>query len=128
MTGTTNLFEVELAGDTLIVTPTHDLHELDFRDIEVEATAALNLLRRSSARNVVLDLHRINCCGSTALGEFVQLWRLVNTRQGRMALCNVSEQARETLEVTNLDSIWPICCGRGEALATVRGEMVCATT
>jgi anti-anti-sigma factor len=119
MTVATDLFVVELQGETLIVTPTCDLHELDFRAIEANGTAVLQRLQSGTARNVVVDLQQTTCCGSTALGEFVQLWRVVKARRGRMALCNVSDQEREALEVTNLDTMWPICSSREEALIAV---------
>ena len=128
MTVATKLFEVELEGDTLIVTPTRDLHELDFRDIEREGAVVFERLRRGTARNVVLDLHRISLCGSTALGAFVQLWRVAKSRQGRMALCNISEREREILEATNLDTLWLICTSRDEAMSVVNRTLAKAAS
>ncbi len=120
----TDLFEIELLGDTLIVTPRHSLRELEFHEIEEKAAEVVNFLRSTSARNVVVDLHRTDYCGSTALGAFAQFWQVVKARQGRMALCNISEHEEEVLQVTNLETLWPICANRAAALALVNSAAI----
>jgi anti-anti-sigma factor len=120
MQTTADLFEVDLEGDTLVVTPCRNLRELDFHEIEEETETVVNLLRRGPARNVVVDLHRTDYCGSTALGSFAQLWQVVKVRKGCMAFCNVSDHEKEILQITNLDHLWPICSSRSEALEAVK--------
>lgn len=117
---TANLFEIERTGDTLVVVPTADLRELDYREIEAEAAEVLDLLDRMHARNVVLDFHRTDYYGSTALGFFVKLWKRVSKAGGRLAFCNVSAHEREILQITKLDHLWPICSSRDKALAAIR--------
>jgi hypothetical protein len=36
-----------------------------------------------------------------------------------MAFCNLSPQEKEILRLTKLDSLWPICGSREEAMQTV---------
>jgi anti-anti-sigma factor len=74
----------------------------------------------SPVKHIVLDLHKMDYCGSTALGAFVSLWHGVRERGGRLALCNISKHERELLGVTNLDYLWPLCPSRVEALRAVR--------
>jgi anti-anti-sigma factor len=114
------LFEVGQDGDTLIVVPAAHLGELEYQQIEAGATEALQLLDGAAIKNVVLDLHKTGYCGSTALGLFLKLWTRVRGRGGRMAFCNVSAYEQETLRVTRLDQLWPICPSRAEALQAVR--------
>jgi anti-anti-sigma factor len=114
----TGLFEVEQDGDVLVVTPTADLRELYYRDIEEGAGGILDRLG-AGVRGVVLDFHRTDYYGSTALGFFLRLWKRVSENGGRMAFCNVSEHEREVLAVTRLDTLWPICGSREEALKAV---------
>jgi anti-anti-sigma factor len=121
MTAAAGAFEVELAGETLIVTPVMDLRELDFSGIEAGAREILDRLGNSTIKNVVLDFHKTDYYGSTALGFFVKLWKRVKERKGRMALCCLSEHEREILAVTKLDGVWPICSSRQEAIKSVRG-------
>jgi anti-anti-sigma factor len=114
-------FEVEREGPTLIVTAVTDLRELEFPKVEAGAKEILDLLRNGTIQNVVLDFHRTDWYGSTALGFFVRLWKRVRDRDGRMAFCGVSEHEREILEVMKLDGLWPICPSREEALKAARG-------
>jgi anti-anti-sigma factor len=113
------LFDVEIEGRTVIVTPVADLRETDFQAIESGAEEVLALLSGVPARNVVVDLRGTDYYGSTALGFFVRLWKRVRSRNGRMAFCNVSEHEREILRVMRLDGLWPVCSSRDEALAAV---------
>jgi anti-anti-sigma factor len=112
---------VALEGDTLIVTPTGDLSELEFQAVDSGGAEVLRSLEESGAKNVVLDLRRLDHTGSSALGFFVRLLTRVRSRHGRMALFNVSEHEREILEVTNLSGLWPLCASREAALAAVGG-------
>ncbi len=114
------IFDVETRGDTLLVTPTGDLRELAFREIESGADGLLDLLDRTQARNIVMDLCRVDHSGSTALGFFIRLWKRIRGRAGRMAFCNVSDHEKEILEVACLDGLWPICPSREAALEAVR--------
>jgi len=124
MAAITSAFECQRDGATLIVIPTMDLRELNFQQIEVGAEDLLCQLREGVVKNVVLDFHRTDYCGSTALGFFVKLWKRVTDCNGRMAFCNLSENEREVLQVTKLDGLWPICSSRDQALAAVRGAAV----
>jgi len=114
-------FEVEREGQTLLVTASTDLRELDYPTIEAGARDILHLLGNGTIKNVVLDFHKTDYYGSTALGFFVKLWKRVRECDGRMAFCGVSDHEREILKVTNLDGLWPICSSREEALTAVQG-------
>jgi anti-anti-sigma factor len=114
------IFDLEVEGETVIVTPTEDLRELDFAEIGAGAEEVLALLGRTPARNVVVDLRRTDYYGSTALGFFVRVWKRVRGRGGRMAWCNVSAHEEEILRLARLDRLWPVCPSREEALAAVR--------
>ena len=115
------LFDIERQDDVVVVTPTADLREFEYQDIQAAAEGILDLLGAPGVKGVVLDFHRTDYYGSTALGFFIRLWKRVSARGGRMAFCNVSEHEREILTVTRLDTLWPVCRSREEALKLVRG-------
>jgi anti-anti-sigma factor len=119
MIASADVFEIDLEGRTLIVTPARDLRELEFEQIEAETAEVLRLVDAGTIRNVVVDLYQTDYCGSTALGLIVKLWKRVRQKGGRMALCNLSEHEREIFAMAKLDSLWPICCSREEALMAV---------
>jgi anti-anti-sigma regulatory factor len=76
-------------------------------------------LENGEARHVVVDFHHVDRCSSGAIAFFVTLDNKAREVGGRMGLCNLSEFMRIKLEVLHLDSMWPFCDTRLEALATV---------
>ena len=116
-----SLFDVERDGDVLVIVPTTDLRESAFEALDAGAKGIFDLLAGGGIQGVVVDFHRTDYYGSTALGFFLRLWKRVSRRGGRMAFCNVSEHEREILAVTRLDTLWPTCRTRPEALTLVRG-------
>ncbi|MCC6420756.1 MAG: STAS domain-containing protein [Gemmataceae bacterium] len=119
MNASDDVFAIEVDGDTLIVTPTRDLRELEYAHIEAGARSLLALVG-SGPRNLVMDFRSTDTYGSTALAFFVKLWKRVSARGGKMAFCNLSDHECEILAVTKLDHLWPIRASRADALATVR--------
>src|SRR5206468_31246 len=104
----------------IIVTPAADMGELDNERINAAMKVVLELVTNSTVKNLVMDFHRTNYYGSTALGFFVRLWKTISSRKGRMAFCNASEHEKEILKVTKLDSLWSICATREESLRIVQ--------
>jgi anti-anti-sigma factor len=121
MATTKTLFELDQQGEILVITPTANLQELRYEEIEDAARDILQWLDRGQVKHVVLDFHQTDYYGSTALGFFIKLWKRVRSRNGNMAFCNVSNMEREILEVTKLSGLWPVCSSRAEALQAVRG-------
>jgi anti-anti-sigma factor len=93
---------------------------MEYQRIEEGARKILVLLNGIGIKNVVLDFHKTDYYGSTALGFFLKLWKRVRNRNGRMAFCNVSDHENEILRITKLDHLWLICSSRVEALEAVR--------
>jgi len=113
------IFEIEQEGEAIVVVVSRDLRELEYERIEADGSNLLELLDGHSIKNVVLDFHKTDFCGSTALGFFLKLWKRVRMRDGLMAFCNVSDHEREIFQVTKLDQLWAICSSRKEALKAV---------
>jgi anti-sigma B factor antagonist len=120
MSEPTKVFEVEREGPTLVVTALTNLRESDYSKIEAGATDILNLIGSGTIKNVIVDFHKTDYYGSTALGFFVRLWKRIRECNGRMAFCAVSDHEKEILKVTNLDGLWPIYASREEALKAVQ--------
>ena len=120
MKASANLFEHECLDDTIVVTATRDLSEFEYETLESEAANVLALLGKGEYKNVVVDLSRSDYCGSTALGLFLKLWKYARQNQGAVAFCGLSDNEREVFNTMKLDSLWPICETREEALAAVR--------
>jgi anti-anti-sigma factor len=113
------LFQIDRHGNTLIVSLQGDPRELDFQPIGQAAREVLDRLDQKQVRNIVLDFEQTNYYRTTALVFFTKLWKKTRTQHGRMALCNPSVHELEILHVTRLDSLWPVCAFRDEALRVV---------
>lgn len=117
----TPMFEVEQSDSTVIVVPQQEMGQIEFQAIEQGAATILDLLNQPGVQNVVVDLSRTNYVGTTALGFFVKLWRVVSSHEGTMAMCCVSDYEMEVLQTMKLDTLWSIHGSREEALAAVAG-------
>jgi anti-anti-sigma factor len=116
------LFEIEEFDNVLVVTPSADLRELDYQQIEQAGRKVLHMLADKQARSVVIDFRRTDYYGSTALAFFLSVWRAVRSRGGHLAFCHVSEHEMQVLSLMRLDTLWSVCDTREEALAAVQKD------
>ena len=75
---------------------------------------------------VVIDLSGTDYFGSTFIELLVRAWKRLTQRRGTMVLCGVQPLCAEVLQVSRLDTLWPICRTQAEAViaaaeATVDG-------
>ena len=110
-----SVFDFDHLGGTLILIPNVDLRELEFDALEAGSAELFNQLDSETVRNVIIDFHKNDYYGSTALAFFVKFWKRVKSRGGQMVFCSVSTHEREILELTNLTSLWPVCETREDA-------------
>jgi len=117
-----SLFEVERQDDTVILTPLRNLGEFAMDELHQEVDQILESCERSQVRNLLLDFEKTDYLQSTALGFLQRLHKRVIDRQGKMVLCHLSEHEREVLEITNLDTLWPIFDSREDALESLQHQ------
>lgn len=70
---------------------------------------------------VLLDLSGTSYIGSSFIELLVRAWKRLQQRGGALALCGVQPFCREVLNITRLDSLWPIYANRGDAIAAIKG-------
>jgi len=116
------LFVVEQNEQTLILSPTSNLSELELTSLDEAIRDVMLQLDSLGFRNVILDFSNTDYYGSTALGFFIKLWKRVRSIEGNMVFCNVSAHEREVLKLTRLDNLWTICSTRNEALQHLQSE------
>ena len=109
-------FRIERFGDVVSVTPLVDLGELKLDLIREDAQDVLDGLEKSATKYLVIDCCEIDYFGSTALAFFLRLWSKIRSRNGRLAVCNLSDCEREVLSVTRLNRLWTLKDTRSEAL------------
>ena len=112
-------FVIATRGPVLVVTPAGSVESLRWEAIEEAAAEVLEPLGRRDVPRVVFDLSKLDFFGTVFLAVLVRCHKLVKSRGGSMTLCGVSRVARETLAVTQLDTIWSIHDTRDDALAAL---------
>ena len=75
----------------------------------------------NATQSVFLDGLKTDYFGSTALGFFIRLHKMIKDHGGRMVLCNMSAHETEILEVTKLSDYWTIQPTREAALKSIKG-------
>jgi len=116
---THELFMTERDGATLILTPLLNLSELEYAQSMTEKV--IDLLADQTIKNLIIDFHKTDYFGSTALGFFIRLWKRIQERKGCMVLCSLSAHELEILQITKLDECWRIHKSRAEALKAIEG-------
>ncbi len=115
------IFDIEIDGAALIVAPRGDVSTLVGEDVNAELVGVLQHLEQSEAKHAVIDLEKAAFFGSSMLGAMTAIWYRIRKRDGKMALCNVSDMGLEILHVSKFDTLWPICNSRQEALQRIAG-------
>ena len=115
-------FRTETENETLIIVPLGSVSSLAGEEVSSELDGMLKGLGGSGLRHVVIDFAEVSYFGTVMLGAMHVIWKRVRKKDGKMALCNVSDMGREILRVSAFDILWPICPSRNEALEEVGGE------
>jgi anti-anti-sigma factor len=110
------VFLAEQEGNTLVVTPRGDA--IGFRDSDVagELKTLLDLAGSPGIINLIVDLGSSDYFGSTMIGAINQLGSQFRYIGGRVALCNLSPQMNDMLEIMHLKELWMIFDTRKIAL------------
>lgn len=110
------VFLADQEGNTLVVTPRGDA--VGFRDSDVanELKTLCELAGAPGILNLVVDLGSSDYFGSTMIGAINQLGNAFRYIGGRIALCDVSPQMNDMLEIMHLKDLWMIFDSRKIAL------------
>ena len=102
------LIHAELRHDTLIVELHKDVNQFADAELLNELSDLMQEMSESSVYHVIVDLGQLTYFGSLILESLRKLWTVVNSQQGKLVLCNVSDVSREVLHISRFDTIWPI--------------------
>jgi len=113
------LLRSERLGSTLLLVPVGRVSSLIGDEARPELDGLLGQLQQPEVKHVVVDFAEVSYFGSIMLTTLHAIWKNVRAGGGKMALCNVSEVVREILQISQFDTLWPVCDSREEALALV---------
>lgn len=69
---------------------------------------------------LVLDLTDVEFFGSSFIEVLFRVWSRIKNRRGRFALCGLSPDCLEIIEVTKLNTLWTIYDTVDEAVAALK--------
>ena len=120
------VFLAEQEGNTLVVMPRGDA--VGFRDSDVadELKTVTELAGSPGIINLVVDLGSSDYFGSTMIGAINQLGTRFRYIGGRIALCNVSPQMKDMLEIMHLNDVWMIFDTRKDRAARDEQDLTAA--
>jgi anti-anti-sigma factor len=73
---------------------------------------------------ILVDLGHVDFFGSSFIEVLFRVWNRVQQAQGRFALCALTPNCIEVIEVTNLDRLWQMFPNRETALQALQGPGV----
>ncbi len=109
-------FTIERHGDLTIIVATPQVGEIEPEMEQQVSEIIASRLREDVSPQILFDLSDVPAFGSVFLAVLLRSWKQTNARGGSMALCGVSEHARELLRITSLDMLFPMYLTRREAL------------
>jgi anti-sigma B factor antagonist len=100
------VFPAEVEGRTLIVTPRGDSISFRESDVANELNTLLSLIGTPGIVNLVVDLGSAEYFGSTMIGAINQLGARFREIGGKIALCDLSPQMSDMLDIMHLGDVW----------------------
>ena len=107
---------LEEAGETLIVTPLFSSSRFTEVEVVEEWSRILHKVEGEDVKRVVVDLGHVPYFGSTLLDWLVQMWKRLQEKGGRLAVCNASQVSRQVLLIARFDKLWEIHDSRQDAM------------
>jgi anti-anti-sigma factor len=88
-------------------------------DVFREIDSIIEQYRADTKNGVIIDLVELEYFNSIILEALLRLWNHVHSSGAKMVVCNVSQVGLEILQISKLDSIWPVCDSREDAAQSV---------
>lgn len=94
---------------------------IDEPHIELANRKLTDLVAASDSSRLVIDLTNVNFFGSSFIEVMFRAYKRIQSRDdAKFALCGLTPYCREVLEITHLDTLWPIYDTRADAVAQLQ--------
>jgi anti-sigma B factor antagonist len=115
-------FTIERHGDLTLIAANLTIETMD-PDVGHQVSEIIrNCLRDQESPLILFDLSEVGFIGSNFLAVLLKCWKQANAVGGSMALCGVSDHARELLRVTSLDMLFPMYPTRREGMEALLAD------
>ena len=118
-----DLFRSCLEGDVFMVTLHKQVSRMEDSFALREQQSLSSEFSHSPAKHAIIDFQQLSYFTSVLLEALIQLWRVVNSRNGRMLLCELSQIGREIIAVSHLDELWTVCETREDAMRLASADI-----
>ncbi len=120
MSGSERVFEIERAGEVLVIEPLGDEATYRYFDIHNESNRVLRELDDAEVKGVVIDLSSVPSLGWVMTSAIVRLVRSVDYRGGMAVFCSGTEINRRQFTSMKLGNPWTDHSSRSEAVAALK--------
>lgn len=100
------MIDVEVQGPVTVCVLDKAYDSLDTAQVDEFNRCLCEAVDQAEHPLFVIDLSHTNFIGSTFLEVLFRVWKRLQQRDGRMALCGLSEFCQEVLHTTRLDTLW----------------------
>jgi anti-sigma B factor antagonist len=109
--------EMKTQDDVLIAMPGERFDTTTAPAVEADLTGQVD----EGATKIVIDFSKTTYISSTGLRVLLKVAKVLNRKDGKIALCNANEQIHEVLEISGFMTMLPYCPTLEEAVAKVSG-------
>ncbi len=96
-------------GDVTIVVFGSDLKHLDELNVAEISRKLIELAEKLPKPILVLDMSATEFFGSSFIEVLFRVWKKLNTKPAALfGIAGLQSYCREVLEITHLDSLWPL--------------------
>jgi anti-anti-sigma factor len=113
------LFTVEEGDQMIVVCPQGEGSAFRYQDLHMESNTVRGYLMRPGSRDLIVDMHNMEYCGSEFIGALVSMLRETRNRGGKGVFCSAQPQMRQVLQNMSLFKLWPHFETREAALAAI---------
>ena len=115
-------YELETDGDVLIIIARTSMVDGTSTDLLDDRITLHRYVTDHDISRLVFDFRRASHFSSIVINTLTFLRNTIVEKRGRMAICSLSDIAREVLNISGIDSILDLFPTQGEALAYVQSS------
>ena len=115
-------FSIEKTGDIAIVIPSPTAEKMAEELMLTATELILDPLDKIKPNGLIFDLSEVDYVGSLFVGLLLRCHKRVKKHGCEVVIAGASQNARELLHLTGLDTLWPIYNDRKEAISALNSD------
>ena len=115
------LFQIDQADGALVISPLGQGSAFRYHELHQESNAVRSYLLKMKKPTVVMDMEKMEYCGSEFIGSLISMLRETRNRGGKAAFCAANPHMHKVLDNMCLFKLWPYYESREKALAALAG-------